>query len=228
MPGRRSNSSVARQEPFVRRRRHDVPIAVRVFARVAASCSSPRAIDTFRRSTHVRPGLAAEGAGVHRQRAAERAGNAGEEFRGAEAPLDALAREPRARHAGLARTRSSSIALERDRARRASTMTTPRMPPSRTSRLLPSPSQNSGTSVGQRAQEREQVGAIARAEEDVRGSAHVPGRVARHRLVALARAASNSGATATVTATSRRSTCTALPPGRGGPELRRAARATPR
>ena len=38
---------------------------------------------------------------------------------------------------------------------------------------------------GQRAEEREQVGAIARAEVHVRGPADVPRRVARHRLVAL-------------------------------------------
>ena len=38
------------------------------------------------RSTHVSPGLAAEGAGIHRQRAAQRAGNAGQRIRPAPGP----------------------------------------------------------------------------------------------------------------------------------------------
>ena len=41
-------------------------------------------------------------------------------------------------------------------------MTTPRMPPSRTSRLLPRPSQKSGVPAGSEREEREQVRAVAR------------------------------------------------------------------
>ena len=100
MPGRVLELERRGQEAFAGRRRHDVAIAVGVFARVAAALDAARVAHVD--AAHVRPGLAAERAGVHRERAAERAGNAGEEFRRAEAPLDALAREPRARHARFA------------------------------------------------------------------------------------------------------------------------------
>ena len=104
-------------------------------------------------------------------------------------------------------------------------MTTPRMPPSRTSRLLPRPSQNSGVPSGSVAQECEQVGAIARAEVQVRRAADVPRGVARHRLVALhARlefgvdheraVAHECGLCDGFLSTARTSR---LPPGRGGP-----------
>ena len=58
------------------------------------------------------------------------------------------------------------------------------MPPSRTSRLLPSPTQVTGTSGRQRAQECREVLDVPRREPGVGGPADVPGRVARHRLVA--------------------------------------------
>ena len=104
-------------------------------------------------------------------------------------------------------------------------MTTPRMPPSRTSRLLPRPSQKSGVPSGSVAEEGEQVGAVARAEKHVRGPADVPRGVARHRLVAL-HARFEFGVEheqpSLMNATSRDGFRSAartsrLPPGRGGP-----------
>ena len=60
------------------------------------------------------PGLAAVGARVHRERTADRAGDAGEEVGRAEPPLRALPAEPRARHAGL---RAHAVVRRRARAR---------------------------------------------------------------------------------------------------------------
>ena len=134
---------------------------------------------------HVPPGLAAEGAGVHGQRAAERARDAGEEFRGTQAPLHALARDARA---GDARPRRRSgwrsSALEARRARRASTITAPRMPPSRTRRLLPRPSHSHRHVRRQLAQKAARSLRSRGCEEQVGGPAGVPGGVRRHGLVA--------------------------------------------
>src|SRR6185503_8695793 len=88
------------EEVFAGRRRHDVAVAVLIVAGGPPPLIAARIADID--AAHARPGLAAERAGIHEQRAAERAGNAGEEFRGRQSPLDALAREPRAGHAGFA------------------------------------------------------------------------------------------------------------------------------
>src|SRR5688572_17016732 len=75
------------EEPLVRRAA-DVAITCGVVAR-GSLAPYAGAIDR-RDAEHVPPGLAAESARVHCQRAAQRARNAGEEFSRTEAPLDAL------------------------------------------------------------------------------------------------------------------------------------------
>ncbi len=62
---------------------------------------------------HMPPGLLAPGAGIHRQRAAQRAGNAGEEFRRPQSPFHALPGDARAGHAGLGADPGRALALER-------------------------------------------------------------------------------------------------------------------
>src|SRR5207249_9345828 len=86
-------------EPFLGRGRDDLAIADAVLAgrallRLAA------AVDGFH-AEHVAPGFPAKGAGVHRQGAAEGPGNAGEEFRRPQAPLDAVPGDARTGDTGL-------------------------------------------------------------------------------------------------------------------------------
>src|SRR4051812_47762210 len=87
------------EEEFARHRRHDAPVGKRVLARLAAPLATARVADVD--GAHAWPGLAAESAGVHAERAPERAGNAGEEFRRTQLQRDAAARDPRARYAGI-------------------------------------------------------------------------------------------------------------------------------
>ena len=83
-------------------------------------------------------GLAAIGAGIHAQRAADGAGNAEEEFQ----PAD-VGRRRRLRHAlverGGAGADDIALALVSPKPRGDSRITTPGMPPSRTIRLEPTP-----------------------------------------------------------------------------------------
>ena len=55
-----------------------------------------------KRFEHVLPGLATERAGIHGERAAQGAGNSGEEIRRSKSPLDALFGDARAGYAGFA------------------------------------------------------------------------------------------------------------------------------
>src|SRR5262249_4348888 len=83
------------EKPLLRHRRDDLAVTHPVFSRCAAVCAAA-AIDGLERA-HVLPGLPAEGPGVHGQRTAEGAGNAGKELRRSQSPLDALSRDARAR-----------------------------------------------------------------------------------------------------------------------------------
>src|SRR5690606_18696994 len=81
-----------------RRRQRDVAIADLI---LVASAHAPHAAPVDRLDAlDAIPRLAAERAGVHRERAADRARYAGEERRGAERPARALPCKRRARHAG--------------------------------------------------------------------------------------------------------------------------------
>ena len=98
-------------EPLARDRRRHAAVAVAVFGGIPA-VPGAAAIDGLDLG-HARPGLAAPGPRVHRERAADRAGNAGKEIRGPELPLRALAAEPRAGDAGLRANAVGADALER-------------------------------------------------------------------------------------------------------------------
>ena len=96
--GARSNSQLRADEPFVRGPRHLAVADVEVggLARMADAAAVEH-VDF----DHVLPGLAAPGAGIHGQRAAEGAGNAGKEFRRPQSPFHALPGDAPAGHAGL-------------------------------------------------------------------------------------------------------------------------------
>src|SRR5690348_7209625 len=81
-------AELRREEPFLRYRRDYLAVADAIFLGRAA-VRAPAAIDGFERA-YVRPGLSAESTGVHRQRPAQGAGNAGKELRRSQSPLDAL------------------------------------------------------------------------------------------------------------------------------------------
>ena len=98
-------------EPLVGHRGDDVAVADAVLGR-RAQLRAPGAVDGLD-AAHVRPGLPAEGAGVHGERAAQGAGNAGEELRRPQTPLDALAGDARAGDAGLGAHHGLAQALER-------------------------------------------------------------------------------------------------------------------
>ena len=66
---------------------------------------------------HMPPGLAAQGAGIHGQRAAQGAGDAGKEFSGPQAPFHALTRDARTGHAGFGANARGILALQGARGR---------------------------------------------------------------------------------------------------------------
>ena len=183
MPGRASNSSDAARKNSSGAGGIDVAIAVRVFAR-------RRGGDRRRaRRTHRRCARAARSRRRTRRRSspARRPACPGMPARNSAGARPHLMHWRASRAQGTPASQVSVVSLTRSRRVRplCVSMTTPRMPPSRTSRLLPSPSQNSGVPSGSVREKREQVGAVARTEEHVRRAADVPRRVPRHRLVAL-------------------------------------------
>jgi hypothetical protein len=130
----------------------------------------------------VTPGLAAERARVHGKCAAQRPGNAREELGGSETPLHALLGEPRTRDTRLAIDIGVAQALEPiERAVRCDHHASQAAVADQHIAAEPDPMQR--CPGGQTVQERGQVVGIARLEEHIGGSAHVPGGVTRHRLV---------------------------------------------
>ena len=111
---------------------------------VRARSAPPRSMVSTR-STHV-PGLAAVAAGVHRERAADRAGDAGEELRAVEVVHAPRSARPSARRRRPRRTRCvASSQLGSRRCAACISTTVPRKPPSRTSRFEPRPTNSSGS-----------------------------------------------------------------------------------
>ena len=109
--GPRLETEGRREEPFARDRRRHAAVAVAVLGGSAAmALAAP--VDRLDFG-HARPGLAAPGARVHRERAADRARDAGEEVRGPDQPFRALPAEPGAGHARLRAHALRAHALER-------------------------------------------------------------------------------------------------------------------
>ena len=106
----------------------------------------PRAVDAARLDQNIL-GLAAIGAAVHAQRAADGAGNAAEEREAGEAGLLRLARHHGVEH-GAARGDAIASRSVTALKPRPSRITTPGTPPSRTIRLEPAPITVTGISGG--------------------------------------------------------------------------------
>src|SRR6185437_23080 len=168
-------------EPLCRGRRLDMTVARPVLARRPAMLLAA-AVD--RLDLHdVPPGLAPEGAGVHRQRTAQRAWNAREKFRRTEAPFDALPGDARAGYTGLAVHHVLTGALQP--IQRAACADHDARDPAVAHQQIASEPDPAHRHVGRHtAQEGPEVRAIARRKEDLGRAANVPGRMAAHRLVA--------------------------------------------
>ena len=123
------------------------------------------AIDAARLDQHVL-GLAAIGAAVHAQRAADRAGNAAQEREPGEAGLLRRPRDPDVRHRGAG---ADALALDLDVAETAAErMTTPGTPPSRTIRLEPSADDGHRNVGRQMRKEIREVVLVVRHEQHLR------------------------------------------------------------
>ena len=103
--------------------------------------------------------VAAIGAGIHGDRAADAAGNAGEEFQPGEPGRGRMFGDRRIERGGAG---DDAVRLDRRSSPkpRASRITTPRMPPSRTIRLEAAPMTVTGMSSGRAAQELREVGDV--------------------------------------------------------------------
>ena len=130
----------------------------------------------------IAPGLAAVAAGVHRQRAADRAGNAGKEFRVGPVVQRGEARDLRA---GDSRLGAYPAAIEADLVQRrvqqhdgAAHATVAHQ------KVAAEPDDSHWLIVGKLPHERREVLAIGRKERDVSGAAAAPARVLRQWLVA--------------------------------------------
>src|SRR5579871_1823673 len=125
---------------------------------------------------HVLPGLASESAGIHRQSAAKGPGYAGEELRGAQAPLDALARDARAGDAGLGVHAGVAEALEPIE-RPVSADDDARESPVAHQQIAAEPDPVDRHIRGQATQESREIRAVARIEEHFGRTADMPGGV---------------------------------------------------
>ena len=145
------------------------------------TCTRALPVDAARLDQRVL-GLAAIGAAVHAQRAADRAGNAAEEGEPGDRRLLRGAATFTSGTAVPARMRLPSSTLTSLKPR-PSRITTPGTPPSRTIRLEPSPMTVTGISAGRLAQEIGEVGLVLRHEQNLRRPADAePGQL-RERLV---------------------------------------------
>ena len=130
-------------------------------------------------------GLRAVAAGVHGQRAADRARNAGVELQAGDAGLGRRAGDGGVERARRRRSppRPRPATWMPANARPASRTTTPSTPPSRTMTLEPTPSTVSGTSSGRAAQELAEIVLVRRQEQHVRRPADPEPGEGRQRLV---------------------------------------------
>src|SRR2546421_1854558 len=168
-------------EPFLGRGRDDLTVADAVLAG-RALVRLTAAVDGFH-AEHVAPGFPAKGAGVHRQGAAEGPGNAGKELRGPESPLDALPRDACTGDTGLDLHRGLGDAREGiERAVRADD--DPLEAPVTHQQVAAEPDEVDRHIKGHGAQERRQLGAVARIEEHLRRASDVPGGVPAQGLIA--------------------------------------------
>src|SRR6202000_2932898 len=167
-------------EPFVVRALH-VPIADLIVGgrpRMAHTL----AVEHFNLD-HMPPGFLAPGAGIHCQCTAERAGNACKEFRRPQAPLDALAREAAAGHAGFGANARRAVPLERsqgpmrrhDRAAHAAVAH---------QQIAAQADPQQRHFLGQLPDEGSQIHDVARHEKQIRRTAGVPRGVLGHGYVA--------------------------------------------
>src|SRR6187551_3809041 len=167
------------QVPLIVRRRLDVPVAgMELIAAALAHYSV--AVHGFD-GLHMPPGFAAEGTGIHRQRTADGAGYAGEEFRGAQVPARALAGKTRTRHAGFGMHATLAAAFQcrqriasgDDHAADATVA----------HQQIASQTQPQLRHVRrQYLQEGDEIGAVAGHEEQVGRSTDMPGGMARKQL----------------------------------------------
>src|SRR5213080_2715067 len=149
-------------------------------SRTSLSCAA--GVDG-RDGEHVPPGFPAEGAGVHRERASERARDAREEFRGPEPPLDALPRDARTGDARLGAHRALAGAVEEiERAVRAHDHALQAAVAHQ--EVAPEPDPVDGHRGRERAQELCELDAIARIEENLGRAPDVPGGVPAQGLIA--------------------------------------------
>ena len=161
-------------------------IADRVVLRACARRSHRRAVASFD-FRDITPGLAAVTAGVHRQRAADRARNAGQELGLGAVVHRREARELRARDAGLRvdqavgdRQHAARRVHQHDRAAHASVAH---------QQVAAEPDRHQRLARRELSHERRQVVAVGRHVSDIGLAAAAPARVSRQRLVAAQLAA---------------------------------------
>ena len=141
-----------------------------------------RTVDRAHR-LHALPGLAAVSPGIHRQRAADRAGNAGEKFGGAEPPAYALPRQLRAGNAAAGTHEVGVDALQVPEDAGRGYDHAPQAPVPDQQVAADAQPENRHVRI-EFAQESLQILDARRNEEELGVTAGAPRHVAAHRLVA--------------------------------------------